>query len=70
MPWLRDTTPRPPHWGQGIFLVPGLAPVPPQVGQLTTRGWRPAVSRAANSIAARLSGRLRRGIEFTVTIGS
>ncbi len=38
MPWLRDTTPRPPHWGQGIRLVPGLAPLPPQVRQFTTRG--------------------------------
>jgi SseB protein N-terminal domain len=32
--------------------------------------WRPAVSRAANSIAARLAPRLRRGIDFGVTIGS
>jgi SseB protein N-terminal domain len=32
--------------------------------------WRPAVSRAADGIAARLAGRLRRGIEFGVTIGS
>jgi hypothetical protein len=29
--------------------------------------WQPAVSRVANSIAARLAGRLRRGIEFSVT---
>jgi hypothetical protein len=29
--------------------------------------WQPAVTRVANSIAARLAGRLRRGIEFTVT---
>ena len=29
--------------------------------------WQPAVNRVANSIAARLAGRLRRGIEFTVT---
>jgi hypothetical protein len=33
-------------------------------------GERPAVSRAANGIAARLAGRLRRGIEFGVTVGS
>ncbi len=33
---------------------------------LATRDWQPVVDRAANSIAARLAGRLRRGIEFTV----
>ena len=33
---------------------------------LATRDWEPVVDRAANSIAARLCGRLRRGIEFTV----
>ena len=33
---------------------------------LATRDWQPVVERAANSIAARLAGRLRRGIEFTV----
>jgi hypothetical protein len=32
--------------------------------------WQPAVSRAANGIAARLAPRLRRGIDFGVTIGS
>jgi SseB protein N-terminal domain len=32
--------------------------------------WRQAVSRAANSIASRLAPRLRRGIDFGVTIGS
>ena len=30
-------------------------------------GWQPVVNRVANSIAARLAGRLRRGVEFTVT---
>jgi len=29
--------------------------------------WRPAVNRAAQSIAGRLAGRLRRGVEFSVT---
>ena len=29
--------------------------------------WRPAVDHAAQSIAARLAGRLRRGLEFSVT---
>ena len=38
MPWLRDTTPRPPHWGHGVRFVPGLAPLPLQVRQVTTRG--------------------------------
>jgi hypothetical protein len=33
---------------------------------LTTRDWQPVVDRAANSIAGRLAGRLRRGIEFSV----
>ena len=32
--------------------------------------WRPAAGRAADGIAARLAGRLRRGIEFGVTVGS
>jgi hypothetical protein len=31
------------------------------------QNWQPAVSRVANSIAARLAGRLRRGIEVSVT---
>ena len=34
---------------------------------LATRDWEPVVERAANSIAGRLGGRLRRGIEFSVT---
>jgi len=29
--------------------------------------WRPAVNHVAQSIAARLAGRLRRGVEFSVT---
>jgi hypothetical protein len=29
--------------------------------------WQAVVNRIANSIAARLAGRLRRGVEFTVT---
>jgi hypothetical protein len=33
---------------------------------LATRDWQPVVDRAANSIAGRLAGRLRRGIEFSV----
>ncbi len=32
----------------------------------STRDWQPVVNRAANSIAGRLAGRLRRGIEFSV----
>ena len=34
---------------------------------LSGDGWQPVVSRVANNIAARLAGRLRRGVEFTVT---
>jgi hypothetical protein len=34
---------------------------------LATRDWQQVVDRAANSIAGRLAGRLRRGIEFSVT---
>jgi hypothetical protein len=34
---------------------------------LADDGWQPVVSRVANNIAARLAGRLRRGVEFTVT---
>ena len=37
---------------------------------LASRDWEPVVDRAANSIAARLAGRLRRGIEFTVAAPS
>ena len=33
---------------------------------LDIRDWEPVVDRAASSIAARLAGRLRRGIEFSV----
>jgi hypothetical protein len=33
---------------------------------LGVRDWEPVVDRAASSIAARLAGRLRRGIEFSV----
>jgi hypothetical protein len=29
--------------------------------------WQPAVNRVAQSIAARLAGRLRRGVEVSVT---
>jgi hypothetical protein len=36
---------------------------------LATRDWQPVVDRAANSIAGRLAGRLRRGIEFSVASG-
>ena len=34
---------------------------------LAADGWQPVVNRVANNIAARLAGRLRRGVEFTVT---
>ena len=34
---------------------------------LADDGWQPAANRVANNIAARLAGRLRRGVEFTVT---
>jgi hypothetical protein len=33
---------------------------------LAVRDWEPVVDRIASSIAARLAGRLRRGIEFSV----
>jgi len=36
-------------------------------GYGTGGDWQPVVSRVANSIAARLAGRLRRGVEFGVT---
>ena len=42
MPWLRDTTPRPPHWGQVWLAVPLFAPLPEQEAQR---------SRSANSIS-------------------
>jgi SseB protein N-terminal domain len=38
---------------------------PPEDG--APADWQAVVNRAANSIAARLAGRLRRGVEFTVT---
>jgi SseB protein N-terminal domain len=34
--------------------------------RLTTGDWEPVLNRAANGITARLAGRLRRGIEFSV----
>jgi SseB protein N-terminal domain len=34
--------------------------------RLTTADWEPVLNRAANGITARLAGRLRRGIEFSV----
>ena len=34
---------------------------------LAADGWQPVVNRVANNIATRLTGRLRRGVEFTVT---
>jgi hypothetical protein len=34
---------------------------------LAADGWQPVANRVANNIAARLAGRLRRGVEFTVT---
>jgi SseB protein N-terminal domain len=34
---------------------------------LAAEGWQPVANRVANNIAARLAGRLRRGVEFTVT---
>ncbi len=34
--------------------------------RVSARDWQPAVSRVANSAAARLAGRLRRGVEFSV----
>ena len=36
-------------------------------GDRPSDDWQPLVNRVANSIAARLAGRLRRGVEFTVT---
>ncbi len=35
--------------------------------RVPARDWQPAVNRVANGIAARLAGRLRRGVEFGVT---
>ena len=34
---------------------------------LAPGNWRPVVNRAAQGIAGRLAGRLRRGVEFSVT---
>jgi hypothetical protein len=34
---------------------------------LAAGDWQPAVNRAASRVAARLAGRLRRGVEFSVT---
>ena len=34
---------------------------------LAADGWQPVANRVANNIAARLAGRLRRGVEFAVT---
>jgi SseB protein N-terminal domain len=54
-------------------LVTGFSLVPSQEVDLAVRlrvapaGWQPAVDRVAHGIAARLAGRLRRGVEFGVT---
>jgi hypothetical protein len=48
-----------PSSAEGTDLAIGLA--------LATRDWKPVVDRATDSIVARLAGRLRRGIEFSVT---
>jgi hypothetical protein len=37
------------------------------LGDQANGDWRPVVNRVAQSIAARLAGRLRRGVEFSVT---
>ena len=44
-----------------------LAPGEGASGEGAPGNWQPVVNRVANSIAARLAGRLRRGVEFTVT---
>ena len=44
-----------------------VAPDEGAPGEGAPGNWQPAVNRVANSIAARLAGRLRRGVEFTVT---
>jgi SseB protein N-terminal domain len=57
----------------GFSLSPGRGPGPDLAVTLqlarpgrAARDWEPAVDRAAASIAARLTGRLRRGIEVSV----
>jgi hypothetical protein len=54
-------------------LITGFALAPSHQVDLAVRlrlapgDWQPAVNRAAHGVAARLSGRLRRGVEFSVT---
>jgi SseB protein N-terminal domain len=51
-----------------LRLAPGDgAPGDGAPGEWDKGGWQLVANRVANSIAARLAGRLRRGIEFTVT---
>jgi hypothetical protein len=62
----------------GEPVIGGFTLAPSQPADLVVRlrlaegdwppdAWQAAVNRVANSIAARLTGRLRRGVEFTVT---
>jgi hypothetical protein len=55
----------------GFTLAPGRTDSDLTVMLRTpAEDWRPAVSRAADGVASRLGWRLRRGIEFSVTVGS
>jgi len=57
----------------GEPAIAGFTLAPSSEVDLTVRlrvaggDWPPAVSRVASSVAARLAGRLRRGVEFSVT---
>ena len=54
-------------------MIAGFSLAPSQQVDLAVRqhlapgNWRPVVNRAAQGIAGRLAGRLRRGVEFSVT---
>jgi hypothetical protein len=54
-------------------VIAGFSLAPSQQVDLAVRlhlsagDWRPAVNQVARSIAGRLAGRLRRGVEFSVT---
>jgi hypothetical protein len=54
-------------------VIAGFSLAPSQQVDLAVRlhlsagDWRPGVNQVARSIAGRLAGRLRRGVEFSVT---
>ena len=65
-PWLSESTPRPPQRGQTCGLVPGSAPLPPQVAQAACFGtvtgiWVPLIAWSKQSVISVSRSRPRIG---------